>query len=49
MWPEINIFKKIKANETIEIYKTKLVKGFKQQKVTNYFDTYLVVSIIIFI
>jgi len=49
MWPEINLFLKMKANETIEIYKTKLVKGFKQQNVTDYFDTYSVVSIIIFI
>jgi len=40
---------KIKADETIDKYKIRLViKGFKQQKNPNYFDTYSFVSRITF-
>jgi hypothetical protein len=34
------IKRKMKANETISKYKTRLVKVFKQQENMNYFDIY---------
>lgn len=39
--------KKIKVDGTIDKYKVRLiVKGFRQQESVDYFDTYLLVSII---